>query len=336
MKKKTRRLLVTAVLVLTLVFLSLNALAYMHAYSMTHFSSDGPRTGAPETLSLGERIAVLLTGVRVPRPRSRVSLADIEPRYTTVVIPSSEAITLSGWYAGNGHGAPLVILFHGYAAEKSAMLKEASAFHERGCSVLLVDFRGSGESSESYTTVGFLESEDVEAAVRYAKDNLPSSRLVLFGQSMGAAAVLRAVHESKIKPDAIIVESTFDRLLNAIRSRFLMIGVPPFPSAELIAFWGGLQAGFNGFAHNPATYARSVSCPILFLHGTDDRKANIDKGRLVFNAVHAKKYFVEFEGAGHESLIAYDRDKWKAAINEFMQSLSVTSDTTHNRQALQY
>jgi uncharacterized protein len=34
--------------------------------------------------------------------------------------------------------------------------------------------------------------------------------------------------------------------------------IPPFPLAELIIFWGGVQHGFNAFAHNPVTYAAQV------------------------------------------------------------------------------
>jgi len=33
-------------------------------------------------------------------------------------------------------------------------------------SVLLVDFRGSGDSSEAYTTIGFDEAKDVAAVMR--------------------------------------------------------------------------------------------------------------------------------------------------------------------------
>jgi dipeptidyl aminopeptidase/acylaminoacyl peptidase len=87
------------------------------------------------------------------------------------------------------------------------MVPEARAFLDLGYSVMLVDFRGSGGSSESNTTVGFYEAEDVAAAVRYAQKQLPHSKLILYGGSMGAAAVLRAVANYNVQADAIIVES---------------------------------------------------------------------------------------------------------------------------------
>ncbi|NJR40440.1 MAG: hypothetical protein HC781_18420 [Leptolyngbyaceae cyanobacterium CSU_1_4] len=85
--------------------------------------------------------------------------------------------------------------------------------------------------------------------------------MILYGASMGAVAVMRAVAIEKIEPVALILESPFDRLLNTVRHRFEVMGIPSFPSAELIVFWGGVQLGIDGFNHNPVDYARSIDCP---------------------------------------------------------------------------
>ena len=58
---------------------------------------------------------------------------------------------------------------------------------------------------------------------------------------MGAASVLRSVHSCGVQPDAIIAESVFDRMLTTVRHRFELMGVPSFPCAELLVFWGGRQ-----------------------------------------------------------------------------------------------
>ena len=168
------------------------------------------------------------------------------------------------------------------------MVAEARAFLDMGCSVLLVDFRGSGDSSESYTTVGYYEAEDVAAAVDYARKQLPHSKTILYGGSMGAAAVLRAVASCDVQPDAIIAEAIFDKMLNTVRHRFEAMGVPSFPSAQLLVFWGGRQAGFNGFAHNPVdtpppSAAHSLSARVR------RSPAHLEEARRVFAAVSAPK-----------------------------------------------
>jgi len=130
--------------------------------------------------------------------------------------------------------------------------------------------------------VAATEAEDVAAAVRHAQEHLSYSKLILYGQSMGAAAVLRAVHNCGARPDAIIVEAVFDKMLNTVGHRFGAMGLPAFPGAQLLVFWGGIQAGFNGFAHNPVDYAAGVRCPILFLHGDDDPRARLEEARRVW------------------------------------------------------
>jgi hypothetical protein len=209
-------------------------------------------------------------------------------------------------------------LFHGYSSEKSGTLPEAKAFLALGLSVLLVDFRGSGDSSESYTTMGFEEAEDVAAAACYARAHLPQRKVVLYGQSMGAAAILRAVNSCGVQPDGIIVEAVFDKMLNTVRHRFEAMGVPSFPSAQLLLFWGGHQAGFNGFGHNPVGYATSVDCPILFLHGTADTRAHVEEARRVFAAIAAPKHLKEFRAIGHEASAVRFPSEWNETVGHFL------------------
>jgi dipeptidyl aminopeptidase/acylaminoacyl peptidase len=129
-------------------FVAMNALAYRHARSMLRFSSAGEKTGKPETLSVSQKLKVLLNGVDLPRPRTSVSVEALGPDARSVRIPVAESVQLGGWYRCQQRGGPLVIFLHGYASEKSGLLPEALAFLELGYSVLLIDFRGSGESSE--------------------------------------------------------------------------------------------------------------------------------------------------------------------------------------------
>lgn len=135
------------------------------------------------------------------------------------------------------------------------------------------------------------------------------------------AAVLRAVHSCGARPDAIIVESVFDKMLHAVGHRFQVMGLPSFPGAQLLVLWGGCQAGFNGFSHNPVDYAKSVKCPILFLHGSADPKAHIEEARRVFDAVPSIKRFEEFPGVGHEAAVVHFREQWSEVVRQFLLGL---------------
>ena len=300
--------------------LALNVVAFRHAHAMLHYASGGIRTESPERLSPGAKLRVLLSGVRLPRPEDARPATVLSPDARVLSIPSTDGATLCAWHADGGPGAPLVILFHGYSTEKSRLLFEARGLLAMGTSVLLVDFRGSGGSSESYSTLGWREADDVAAAVRYSLQHLPHSRLVLYGQSMGSAAILRAIHAHGIHPNAVILESVFDTLLNALRNRFHAMGIPAFPGAQLLAFWGGALFGFNAFRHNPADDAASLSCPALFLHGADDPRATLPQARRVFDAARGPKQFIVFDAVGHGSYAEHHPRQWQSTVQPFLEA----------------
>lgn len=301
-------------LLLVVAFAGLNLLAYRQAYAMLHYSAAGVRTRNPEGLSVWRKLKVLACGVNIPRPHKQGNPSTVGMPFREVTISSTGTIQLGAWLCPKQGATNLVILFHGYASEKSSQLVEARQFYDLGCAVLMVDFRGSGQSSEAYTTVGYDEAEDVVAAVTFAREQFPGARIVLFGQSMGAAAVLRAVGQLGVKPDAIVLEAVFDTMLNTIRHRFEAMHLPSFPSAELLVYWGGQQMGFDGFAHNPADYATRVTCPTLLMHGTGDARVYVADARQVFERLAGPKQFVEFKTTGHESYVKRNRDEWRSAV----------------------
>jgi uncharacterized protein len=319
---KRRRILFRIAVVLLAGFVELNILAYNHASSMLNYAKRGQRTAKPESLTKAAKLKVLFSGITLTRPESDSQPSDLAPDCRRLTIRGSSGTSLGAWCVDRGRETPMVVLFHGYGREKTSLLPEAQAFLELGASVLLVDFRGSGESPGTNTTVGIREATEVADVVRHARQNLPHSRLVLYGHSMGAAAILRAVAVGKSKPDAIIIEAVFDTLLNTVRHRFQIMGVPSFPSADLLVFWAGVQTGMNAFAHKPVDYAQSVTCPALVLHGGDDPRARLEDGRRVFDALAGPKQFKQFPGVIHESCAARAPAEWKATVGAFLASLT--------------
>ena len=306
-----------------LMFVALNILCHRHAHSMTTYNTRKDGTPAPETMDLKTKLHTALTGVSIPRPESTdTPPAGLQP-CETLRLTTQDGATLEAWYSSHGQHAPLVIMFHGYSAEKSSLLSEAIAFKNMGCGVLLVDFRGSGGSSESYTTLGVHEALDVEAAYTYAQATWPGQPIILYGRSMGAAAILRAISVQGVQPRAIILEAVFDRLLNTTKNRFHSMNLPGFPFAEMLLFWGGQEYGFNGFAHNPMAYAASVHCPTLLMHGQDDPRACLQDAEAVFLELAGPKTFFVFPDTAHESYLARAPDLWNRQVESFLTGESL-------------
>ncbi len=287
---------------------------------MMHYSDDGVPYLRPEQLTFSQKLKTLLTGVKLIRPNTHKKPSALDENCATAQIPSDQNITLGAWYCPVNSDLPLVILFHGYLKDKSSLIDEARVFMQAEHSVLLVDFRGSGESTESYTTIGYFEADDVAAAFNYARQHYSPDKIILYGQSMGAAAVLRAIHMHQVNADGLIIEAVFDSLLNTVKNRFHLLGAPAFPGAQLLVFWGGWQTGFDGFAHNPIDYAQAVQSPTLFFHGEHDDRAWLPQARSVYESVTATKYFSTFPETVHEPHLARHPEKWTREIMFFLQS----------------
>lgn len=103
------------------------------------------------------------------------------------------------------------------------------------------------------------------------------------------------------------------------------MGLPSFPGAHLLVFWGGVQLGYFGFEHNPVKYAQQVQCPVLMLHGTEDPRVTTTQAEAVFQSLNGPKQLERFDGVGHESYFQSQPDKWKRIVSDFL-------DNTGNRE----
>lgn len=307
----------TSALVLAGAFLALNVLAYRHAHAMTRFVAHRPQTRGPEALTFLAKLRVLLTGVALHRPQEDDGPDKVGLLHEVHRFPGDAGV-LEAWYIPHPRPRGLVVLFHGYVACKARILPEARAFHELGYACFAVDFRGSGGSHGNRTTVGYFEADDVARAVAYARARWPVWPLVLFGQSMGGAAALRALAVHGVRADAVVLECPFDRLLTTVKARFAAMGVPWFPAAPLLVFWGGFLHGFNGFAHNPADYARHVPCPVLLLHGREDARVGVAHVRAVYANLRGVKELHHLAGVGHESYVAKCPEEWRRHVGNFL------------------
>jgi alpha-beta hydrolase superfamily lysophospholipase len=311
-------------LVLMGILVGLNLIAYNHAFSMTHFRESGSRTGSPETLSFVQKVKVLFLGIRIPRPVNRIDPHSQGLSFQTWHFQAKDGLRLEAWHIPQPEAKGLVLLLHGYSACKASLLPEVKVFHDLGYATVLLDFRGSGGSDGNVTTLGVYEAEDVAAVVESLQKSHPDRSPILYGQSMGSVAILRAISEHGIQPKAVIIECPFDRLLSTVENRFSAMGVPAFPGAVLLVFWGGVQHGFNGFRHNPVDYARAVRCPVLLMHGEKDPRVTKEQTQAIFESLSGEKHFQLFPDVGHQSCLRGRPDLWIRTVSEFLSEQRVS------------
>jgi hypothetical protein len=303
MKKKRKRFCQF----LVIVFLIFNLLSFLCAYTLTHFKTSG-------SWSLG-----------LTRPIDTKLPTDIGLKYTVQRVSINTNEWLDTWFipARYSTSKGTVLLFPGHKGSKSQqLLAPARIFHDLGYDALLVNFRGVGGSSGNTTTLGMREAEDVVASWNYARQNKFQQPSILYGVSMGSAAIMKAIARNKITPDATIIELPFATLLDAVRNRLKAIEFPYFPFAELVVFWGSIQHKSNGFIHNPVDYASKIQCPTLILQGKLDRwitAAEIDR---ISQNLKGFKQLATFPKAGHDLLITIDREYWQQSVSSFLDQVS--------------
>lgn len=309
------------------IFVLFNGLSYVGAYSFTNLVR-------PHSIGLGiprQAISKTPRNLGLDYRTQRISINNKEwlELWSIPAAPSPASATVTPPIASpvkNTAVKGTVVLFPGSGGNKSQhLLTPAREFHRLGYDTVLVDFRGVGGSSGHTSTIGVRESQDVTIVFNYLQQSAPRRPIVLYGLSMGGAAILRAIAYQGIKPDGIILELPFARLLNATRSRVRKLGFPEFPVAESLVFWGGLQHGFNGFIHNPEDYAKRVHSPALVLHGQRDPWTTTSDIQNIVHNLQGPKQLVVFPKARHELLVAVDRPTWTTTVDHFLQNLSLTS-----------
>src|SRR5688572_20514559 len=297
-----------------ILFLLMNVSAYFHAYKFTHFTTKNiTKTKMTKEISTSEKIKTLFLGVSNPRPQNQKIPAQ---KFETINLKSNKNIEC--WsIPTDSNSKGTVVLFHGFSGEKSSMLDKSDEFIKLGYNTLLVDFMGCGRSEGNQTTIGFKEAENVKTSFDYLREK-GENKIYLFGTSMGAVAILKAINDYNINPAAIIIECPFGSMYQTTALRFKSLKVPAFPMAGLLVFWGGVQNGFWGFSHKPIRYSKKVFCPALLLYGEKDEKVSRKEIDEIFANLNSQKQLILYPLAGHENYLSKYKNEWIEDIKNFL------------------
>lgn len=122
-----------------------------------------------------------------------VTPADLGFEYEEVSFVSGGGVTLRGWHVPPQNGVTIILL-HGYGDNRVDMLSRAVILAKHGYGALLYDMRAHGESEGDLRTFGWLDVEDVSAALDFlqGKSDVNPERIGILGFSIGGQIALRA------------------------------------------------------------------------------------------------------------------------------------------------
>jgi alpha-beta hydrolase superfamily lysophospholipase len=313
--KKTVRILKWIGNVLLAQLILINISAAFHAYKFTHYyDDDKTRDQQPSQGKPLLRTWRLMTGKKLAK-----SLIQYYPStaYDTVLLTMANGKKLEAWYMKADSAKGTVILFHGLGSNKGNVLGEALEFNSFGYNTMLVDIRAHGNSEGIVNSIGYNESEEVKLAYDHVSKR-GEKNIVLWGMSLGAVIITKAIWQYDLSPQKIILEMPFDRLQDHLRARARISGFPGEPFGFFVTFWTGLEQGYWGYGHKTSRYVKSINCPVLLQWGTNDDYVMKEETERIFASISSPKKLEIYNGGKHSPLIAANQLQWDKAVMEFL------------------
>jgi pimeloyl-ACP methyl ester carboxylesterase len=258
-------------------------------------------------------------------------------KFTDVKFPSTDGITLRGWYVPAGQGAKGTIIYcHGHNRTKVEMLPMAAFGHKLGYNGLLFDLRHQGQSEGTMSSIGYLERHDAVGAARFALEKEKAQRpVVLWGISMGAAAALMAAADSP-DVDGVISDSTFLSFENVIKHHWkLFFGLPTFPVADEVMYWTAHRVGFDPSEFDlEKAVGRIGPRPVLFIGVEGDKRMPPSIARTLYGEAQSELKDIEVvPGERHGEGFKSGQGKYQEAIKRFLASIAEKNARMKNLSA---
>jgi uncharacterized protein len=217
------------------------------------------------------------------------------PQAEEVTLASDDGETLIAWYVGPRGDKPIVIYFQGNAGALNLRAERFTWLTADGTGLLALCYRGYGGSTGKPSEAGLVR--DARAAYDFASARYPAERIVLFGESLGAAVAIALAAERAVA--GVILDAPFTSAAD--------VGAAAYPFAPVRwLMWDT--------SHSDERIGR-VSAPILALHGERDRVVPISFGERLFALANEPKRMVRFPRGDHVNLDEHGAAK---VVREFL------------------
>lgn len=210
----------------------------------------------------------------------------------------------------------LVVLFlHGNAENVSSHVRNVEWLPPLGVGVFALDYRGFGASQGEAIMPSVLQ--DVEAAAIWLKTHFPDKKLVVLGQSMGAALAVNfvAAAQDQYEIQALVLDAPF-------------AGFPQIARSALTSTWlGWIFVPFTWLIPadwNPADKASKITIPTLVMHSPYDQVIPYEQGQAVFQQLGGERCWLETSGP---HITSFNQEKNRLISQLFLKQQSCAEAT---------
>jgi fermentation-respiration switch protein FrsA (DUF1100 family) len=246
-------------------------------------------------------LVVLVTGLLWTFQRRLVYLPQGTPGSAPagardVELTTADGLRLGGWFFPGDFGAPAVLVANGNGGHRGLRAPLAKSLQDAGLSVLHFDYRGYAGNPGSPSEEGL--ALDVRAARAFLVEEVPGTRLLYVGESLGAAVVTELATEHP--PAGLVLRSPFTDLAAVGSAHYPFLPVrlllrDRFPVQEQIA---------------------RVHAPTTVVYGTADTIVPPDQSRTVASAAADLHRLVAVRDADHNDPVLLDGPELIDAVVE--------------------
>jgi len=268
---------------------------------------------------------IFMAGIMPGKHPTGLTPADYGLDYERVTLTTADGLALTGWFiprpleAGSAPSATVVV-GHGYPFDKGGILDSSLFLHDK-FNLFYFDLRYFGESQGAHTTFGYEEKKDVAAALAYLKTRpeVDPERIGMFGFSLSAAVFLQARPEAA---KAMVLDSPYESLESLADSSY---GFLPQPLRWLmVRLTDGIAMAAIRIRIgqvSPLAESPRLRCPVLFIHGLEDRQTPYqDSIRLFLACGSREKQLWLIPGADHGQTSSQDRQAYKKRVTAFFET----------------
>ncbi len=216
--------------------------------------------------------------------------------YEDVWFTTQDDIKLHAWLVPGEPNKPIVVFFHGNAANISHRVDILQYFNEMGFSVFIFDYRGFGKSNGQANSEEDLYI-DSRGALNYLKSRgWSASRMIYYGRSMGAAASLQMGLE--FPPAVVVMEAPFTSMSE--------IAWHTAPITYALIGWWSIRARFDNI-----NKIEKLTTPVVFFQGDKDHIVPVDMAQRLYARANEPKAFYLIPEGGHSNLYQVGGEKYR-------------------------
>ena len=215
------------------------------------------------------------------------------------------------------------LVLHGYTGWKEAMYPYARMYYRRGYHCIIPDLRTQGESEGDYIGMGWTDHYDCMLWIDRILQMDPEARIVIHGQSMGAATALLMSGEEELSDHvkAVVSDAAYTDAYSMFGEKLTAwFSLPPFPIVDTAVLMLKLRGGYDLMDASPIDAVKKSETPTLFIHGDLDAMISVDMAYRLYDAARCEKDLLIVEGAGHAQCKDKDPDQFVKKVFEFISS----------------